>query len=522
MAAQVPRNFKLLAELEKGEKGMGAGACSYGLEDPEDIFMTHWRGTIWGPPHGNHENRIYELKMECGPNYPREPPEIHFVSQINLPGVNPNDGQVDKNAVGILRDWTRIAAELAKNARPKEDPLSLESALIAIRKFMDENKKLPQPPEGSKCFALYRSLMRQGRLVPIPDELVNSSTLGPGNPIQWLIRNGFRRNKHEVSPRLVISALKNGYRYLTLLTRAADPSSSDHASVLDFIRENQQRLLVRQAKAAEAKAKLISTAPIPDRIPIIIKISAEGEPPVYAPNIPPRPLSSFPNGVRKPPHLAHANDIPFLRMKKPQPRFLGRVIRQRMERRIDRLNVMYEIDDVLIYDAAVEDEWDEMMEFMLAKKNTTETEEIQDEEETEEPTYQEVLRSVQFHLIEVAEAERKDLVARSQALWEIVQRERALALEEEKERLVREGRGYEEPKLKWSESRNAVSPEQEQEQEKPAEKSEVDKHQYVPAADVESTLSTGQKAQGQERPDESGEGSKTSSQEPPSPTTDKA
>jgi hypothetical protein len=27
------------------------GACSYGLEDPEDIFMTHWRGTIWGPPH---------------------------------------------------------------------------------------------------------------------------------------------------------------------------------------------------------------------------------------------------------------------------------------------------------------------------------------------------------------------------------------------------------------------------------------------------------------------------------------
>ena len=110
------------------------GACSYGLEDPEDIFMTHWRGTIWGPPHGNHENRIYELKMECGPNYPREPPTIHFVSQINLPGVNNTDGKVDKNAVAILRDWTRIATELAKNPRPKEDPLSLETALIAIRK----------------------------------------------------------------------------------------------------------------------------------------------------------------------------------------------------------------------------------------------------------------------------------------------------------------------------------------------------------------------------------------------------
>lgn len=35
----------------KADDATVAGACSYGLEDPEDIFMTHWRGTIWGPPH---------------------------------------------------------------------------------------------------------------------------------------------------------------------------------------------------------------------------------------------------------------------------------------------------------------------------------------------------------------------------------------------------------------------------------------------------------------------------------------
>lgn len=74
--------------------------------------------------------------MECGPKYPQEPPTIHFVSQINLPGVSQVDGAVDKNSVGILRDWTRIATELSKNPRPKEDPLSLESALIAIRKWV--------------------------------------------------------------------------------------------------------------------------------------------------------------------------------------------------------------------------------------------------------------------------------------------------------------------------------------------------------------------------------------------------
>lgn len=74
--------------------------------------------------------------MECGPNYPIEPPIFHFVSQINLPGVNQQDGAVDRNSVAILRDWERIANELAKNPRPKEDPLSLESALIAIRRWV--------------------------------------------------------------------------------------------------------------------------------------------------------------------------------------------------------------------------------------------------------------------------------------------------------------------------------------------------------------------------------------------------
>ncbi|KAF1356818.1 ubiquitin-conjugating enzyme/RWD-like protein [Delphinella strobiligena] len=136
MGAKVPRNFRLLEELEKGEKGLGAEACSYGLDEGDDISMTNWNGTILGPPHSVHENRIYSLKIRCGENYPDTPPEVTFVSKVNAPCVDSHNGKVDLRQLPAIAQWKR--------------DFTMETVLIEIRKYLaaPAHKKLPQPPEG--------------------------------------------------------------------------------------------------------------------------------------------------------------------------------------------------------------------------------------------------------------------------------------------------------------------------------------------------------------------------------------
>ena len=108
---KVPRNFKLLEELEEGQKGFSSGCVSWGLnedketnhQDDQEVFK-HWSATIIGPPRSVFENKIYQLSIECGKDYPLEKPLVRFITKINMTHVKPN-GEVAVDKV-LPRKWS--------------------------------------------------------------------------------------------------------------------------------------------------------------------------------------------------------------------------------------------------------------------------------------------------------------------------------------------------------------------------------------------------------------------------------
>lgn len=144
---RVPRSFRLRHELEVAEKGGAeqktatstsnkpkdphAGFISFGLGDLDekgyDTQLCNWNGTIIGPQSTALGERIYQVKIHCGPRYPDVPPTIHFVTKIVMEGVDQRTGLVS----GVMKTWTR------KN--------TMYDYLAAIRNGMTAAAKLKQP-----------------------------------------------------------------------------------------------------------------------------------------------------------------------------------------------------------------------------------------------------------------------------------------------------------------------------------------------------------------------------------------
>lgn len=101
----VPRNFRLLEELEEIEKSQGGmvNGISYGLEGYDDnILLERWTGIILGQQYQN----LYNLKIYCPMEYPQSPPIVTFIDseRPNTNIIDQNTGQINSN-LPLIKAW---------------------------------------------------------------------------------------------------------------------------------------------------------------------------------------------------------------------------------------------------------------------------------------------------------------------------------------------------------------------------------------------------------------------------------
>lgn len=263
--------------------------------------------------------------------------------------------------------------------------------------------------------------MRNGLRVPLPDDL--PPLRHNRNPIHALIRRTFSLNRKDTSPRLVISALKNGYRFLDLLRTAAEsPSGPLYNDVLSTVREYTRATTERARNPILRKGQEPTLPPPPENwtpMLTLVQGATPTSPPVYKPTNRPLPKEQL-TGERKVPVLDDTFGFPFLRISRPQSRRLGHQLYNLVKRRVKREELITQLKEEAVYDAEEEDVWEAMLEREFGVEDPART------------TYVRSVKLSIWHLALALNEEKKHMVARGKAMWEIVEKERAL-LEEEKE-----------------------------------------------------------------------------------------
>lgn len=301
-------------------------------------------------------------------------------------------------------------------------------------------------------FALYRALLRQIAHVTLPNDLL--SRPGWDHPLRYLMRSGFARNKTDTSPRLITSAFKSGYRFLTLLSRAHDSSSAQHAEIVAFLRERQASF---PPDAPPKTFKPPAKPPVVERerpLPILTKISAPGEKPVYTSTFRPRPLHELSGGVRKVPVIDGTSNYAFLRIGKPQSHWHANFLRRKADKRYARIHAALELWDDVRPAAAEEDRWESTLAQLAAKEGVDIGEgnggdgrvDIFDPKSGRMHRvgqYEYVVREFgTYHIRKQLDEEADDMIARAKAFNVIVQEERELAVKEKEEKRERRYRAW--------------------------------------------------------------------------------
>ncbi|KAI0887749.1 uncharacterized protein GGS22DRAFT_154162 [Annulohypoxylon maeteangense] len=336
------------------------------------------------------------------------------------------------------------------------------------------------------CFALYRALLKEAPNVPLPDQL--REAWGPGNPIKHLIRRAFRRNRADTSPRIVFPALKAGYQMLALLKASSPPTlqwarNLNHESIITFLRSRlRERNLSLEAKALHPpnsrNPPKITSAPKKETVPLLVNVTPEPTPdnphptPVYTTPNRPRPLEELGgSGKRHIPRLDMASDIPFLRIKKPQPPVLNRVLTQKIKKRVERYDSLGNYWDEMLPDAELEDAWEKDVGAMLKTHRMTRPNGGGNEIISDTPEIDAIFsdfssgntfgNTTKRHAIDYLHnklnEERLHEIARADAMRKLIEEETALAEQEKVQRIRKKRAMKQESKLARAEGRTDES-----------------------------------------------------------------
>ncbi|KAJ6014629.1 hypothetical protein N7540_009220 [Penicillium herquei] len=201
------------------------------------------------------------------------------------------------------------------------------------------------------CLALYRALLRQ-----CSPSNGNAPWL---TETKFLVRQRFHRYKGLQSPSQAAYSLKAGYKALDLLDSANKGNKQDGHQIIKTLAEAKS-----MKKAYAAMHKDINKPKPPS--PLSPRAARKQETLLFekqtqrrhpdTPSILSRPNLEI-SGKRHVPVLVNARGIPFLRLKKPQPKNLSGVIRAKLEKRWHRIVLRDRLQTDLLF-AKDEEAWD--------------------------------------------------------------------------------------------------------------------------------------------------------------------
>ncbi|EFY90591.1 hypothetical protein MAC_03369 [Metarhizium acridum CQMa 102] len=190
------------------------------------------------------------------------------------------------------------------------------------------------------ALSLYRALLRSTRKIDVPQDAQRPAR----DAMTHAVKKAFVRNRAYTSYRLVYASMAAGYKVTRISNALFSPQ--DMIQLADKTRK-APIALTHGAKARMPGAHPAHRASSPSRRPYPVTLQAKAH----------RPTAPH----RLPSVSATADGQPFLRLKKPQPKALSRMIGRKGRIFAKKIRKLVEADGELRWDAAQEDRWDELM-----------------------------------------------------------------------------------------------------------------------------------------------------------------